>query len=106
MRSLSHPGLSFDPAYIHEGGNSGYQAINLAVHFGAKRILLLGYDMGGKHWFGDHPKSLPVKSNYQIFMDNFATLPNDLKAAGVEVINCSRKTALAVFPRSTIEREL
>lgn len=106
IRSASNPGLSVDPRVIHEGGNSGYQALNLGVHFGAKRILLLGYDMGGKHWFGDHPDSLPVQSNYRIFLDNFATLPNDLARAGVEVINCTRDTALTVFPRSTIEREL
>ena len=106
IRSVSEPGLSFDQGVIHEGGNSGYQALNLAVHFGARRILLLGYDMGGRHWFGDHPASLPVQSNYRIFLDNFATLPNDLARAGVEVINCTRDTALTVFPRSTIEREL
>jgi hypothetical protein len=30
---------------LHHGQNSGYQALHLAVHFAAKRILLLGYDM-------------------------------------------------------------
>lgn len=34
-----------DPRFVRSGKNSGYQAINLAVHLGAKRIILLGYDM-------------------------------------------------------------
>ena len=34
-----------DSRFLRTGSNSGYQAINLAVHFGAKRIILLGYDM-------------------------------------------------------------
>ena len=31
---------------LAHGNNSGYAAINLAVHLGAARIVLLGYDMG------------------------------------------------------------
>ena len=48
------PGLSLDDELIHFGHNSGYQALNLAVLFGVKKILLLGYDMqrtnGKEHW--------------------------------------------------------
>ena len=97
------PGLSRDPNLIHFGSNSGYQAINLAVHFGARRLLLLGYDMqrtgGRSHWFGDHPTGLNNHSDYVNFAHNFNTLPPGLEMAGVEVINCSRETALTCFPR-------
>jgi hypothetical protein len=106
IRSSSQPGLSPDNSLIHEGGNSGYQAINLARNFGAKRIVLLGYDMGGPHWFGDHPRELPVLSNYTIFLANFPQLAADLKREGVEVVNCTRKTALDCFPKATIEDAL
>ena len=37
------PGLSEDPECIHTG-NSAWGALQLAVHMGAKRILLLGVD--------------------------------------------------------------
>lgn len=88
---------------IHEGGNSGYQAINLAYHFGAARLVLLGFDMqrtGGKsHWFGDHPAGMNVPSPYDVWRGKFTALAADLALEGVEVLNCSRETALETFRR-------
>lgn len=92
---------------IHEGGNSGYQAINLAFHAGVRRIVLLGYDMqrtgGRSHWFGDHPGRLNVASPYERWVRDFASIAADLEAEGVEVINASRETALECFRRAPIE---
>ena len=45
LKSVAQPGLSRTQGVIHQGKNSGYQALNLAYLLGAKRILLLGYDM-------------------------------------------------------------
>jgi hypothetical protein len=94
-------GLSLNPLSLHTGGNGGYQAIGLAFHLGASRIILLGYDMqtgprGEEHWHGDHPNS--SRSPYDKFRGNFPTLVEPLKAAGVEVVNCTRRTALTAFP--------
>lgn len=104
--SLAHPGLCTTPWTIHQGMNSGYQAMNLAYHFGATRMLLLGFDMqktGGKsHWFGDHPPGLQVPSPFTQFIAKFNVLARDLEAAGVEVVNCSAQTALTCFPRATL----
>jgi hypothetical protein len=104
-------GLSTDPSVIHHGGNSGYQAVNLAVHLGAKRICLLGYDMqladdGREHWFGSHPK--PVRGGLPLsqFISDFGSIEAPLQALGIEVVNCSRHTALHCFPRMTIEEAL
>src|SRR3954470_8816460 len=37
--------LIFEPTgKLGSGGNSGFQALNLAVQFGAKRIVLVGFD--------------------------------------------------------------
>jgi hypothetical protein len=91
---------------VRTGRNSGYQAIGLAVHLGVKRIILLGYYMKASspetsHWFGDHP----VKANLAIFgsgIKNFGTLVEPLKARGVEVINCTRDTALDCFPKMAL----
>ena len=38
-------GLEDDPQTLSHGFNSGYAAINLSYHLGAKRIVLLGFDM-------------------------------------------------------------
>lgn len=97
-----------DP-FIHYGSNSGYQAINLAYLFGAGQIILLGYDMqetGGKaHWFGDHPKGL-VNGNYSGLVGHFTRLASDLAARGVDVVNCTRETALTCFRRVPLEEVL
>lgn len=103
-------GLCREPWVLHQGLNSGYQALNLAYHFGAARVLLLGFDMqktGGKtHWFGDHPGKLNVPSPYNEFVKRFDAIAADLEQDGVEVVNCSRETALRCFRRSTIDQEL
>ena len=97
-------GLSTDPAYIHQGSNSGIQAINLAYHFGARRIVLLGFDMmetGGKaHWFGEHPnKSHPKFSNLLKFYQHVS---EQAPTIGLEIINATRETALTCFQKEPL----
>lgn len=111
VASVNEPGLSLDRSVIHQGQTSGYQAINLAVHLGAVRILLLGFDMklgegGAKHWFGDHPGELNKAGNYAGWVKNFPAMVPDLAKAGVEVVNCSRETAIDCFPRMPIGQAL
>ena len=93
-------GLSRDKDVIHTLSNSGAAAIGLAYRLGATRIILLGFDMmlsGGKrHWFGNHPDQLHVGSNYQQFMATIATIKPE--EYGIEIWNCSRRTALKCFP--------
>ena len=99
-------GLSRDPHVLHTGKNSGYSAINLAVHLGASRILLLGYDMqrgpnGEEHCHADHPsRSTP---RYELFQSFFPSLVEPLREAGVSIVNCSRRTAIECFPRMDLE---
>jgi hypothetical protein len=49
--------LTDDPTLL-SGPDSGSMAMNLAYHFGASRIVLLGFDMGfvegESHWHPDH----------------------------------------------------
>jgi hypothetical protein len=89
-------GLELHPAGVRTGKNSGYQAINLAVHLGAKRIVLLGYDMRGEHFFGRHPDG--SKPPFHLCIPKFKTLLEPLRALGVEVVNCSPRTAIDAFP--------
>jgi len=97
-------GVSLDPAYVHSGGNSGFQAFNLAVLFGARRILLLGYDMQGTHFFGEHPGALRKTQDYANWIRRFGTVPAMLP--NVEILNCTRATALKCFPQATLEAVL
>ena len=107
IKNTGRDGLELQPNGIRHGLNSGYRAINLAVHFGAKRIILLGYDMKRgdgpdrlEHWHGDHP--IASRSAYPIFCKHFLTLVEPLKAIGVEVLNCTPGSALDCFPKAQL----
>lgn len=95
---------------VHLGGNSGYQAINLAYIWGARRIILLGFDMqhtGGKgHWHEDHPGKKGVKPPVRNWVPRFTQLAEDLEREGVLVVNATRQTALKCFPRAALEEVL
>lgn len=103
-------GLSRKANLVHFGSSSGYQAINLAYLWGAKRLLLLGFDCnapaGKRHWFGDHPKPLRQDHPYAKWVQNFTKLACDLRTEGVEVVNCSPRSALTCWPKMTIEEAI
>jgi len=109
-RAHDAKGISFDPkALCNYGLNSGYAAINLAVHLGAKRIILLGYDMQvgpnkEEHWHKDHRNR--SRSEYPIFLRRFSAMTEPLEKAGIEVINCTRRTAIETFPLMSLEDAL
>lgn len=107
LRNTGKEGIETDPGALRSGMNSGAAAINLAIHFGAMRILLLGYDMGHpgrpSHWFGEHPKELRARSPYHSFGEMFKTQVKPLRNLGVQVWNCSRTTALTCFPLLPLE---
>ena len=93
--------------FIHQGGNSGYQAINLAYLFGASAIVLLGFDCsqsktGEAHWFGQHGPRLTQQQPFALWQANFPALAQDLANSGTRVINASRETALRCFERASL----
>lgn len=111
LRNAGDAGIETEPTGVKTGRNTGAAAINLAVHFGAARVVLLGYDMEAKdeahsHWFGAHPQGLRGGSPYALFRQMFATMVAPLQALGVTVVNCSRHTALTCFPRQPLREVL
>lgn len=103
IKKLTHGSGAFDTF-----GNSGSGAIALAVREGASKVILLGYDCsendGKVHWHGDHPKPLGNAGSMARWPQQFARL----RAAypNANIVNCSRKSALTVFPRSKLEHTL
>ena len=95
-------GFSRDPARIHYGGNSGFQAINLATLWGAARVLLLGFDGGAGHFFGNHPASLR-NANADRFRTHFHLAARDLPCP---VINCTPGSRLDCFPKVGLNEAL
>lgn len=108
LKNSGRDGLDPNPSALRHGYNGSCQAVNLAVHFGAKRIVLLGVDMqpldGKEHWHGDHPSR--SRSPYKLFLKQFAKLVNPLTDMGVEVINCSPRSALECFPKQPLREAL
>ena len=91
--------------------NSGAGAIALAAARGAHRIVLLGFDCqhtgGRRHWHGDHPAGTAgnaAPSTVAKWPAQFAELRDRL--GRIEIINCSRETALTVFPRKPLREAL
>lgn len=95
---------------VHLGGNSGYQSIGLAFLWGARRIVLLGFDMqhtgGASHWHGDHPWKRNAKPPVRNWVPRFTQLAEDLEREGVEVVNATRQTALKCFSVQPLEAAL
>lgn len=107
VESQRLPGLGKRPGVIHQGGNSGYQAINLMWQAGASRCILLGFDMRGTHWHGRHV-GLPNTTEwlFKLWAKDFARLASDLEAEGFEVVNCNPGSALECFRKSDLGVEL
>lgn len=108
VQSIEHASFDPRPTHLVSGGNSGYQAIHLAVHLGAKRIILLGFDMKDgvnrrRHWFGNHPKKLDSRGHYALWLRAFDKFARVLDHMGVEVLNCTPGTALRSFKRVPLE---
>lgn len=96
--------------------NSGGCAINLAYHFGARKIYLLGFDMhhlkqGITHWFGNHKdgahnrKNKPFTPPYSRFLAGFPFIKRDAIDLGVEIINVINPevdSAITQFPKKSI----
>jgi hypothetical protein len=104
-------GLEESKDTLSHGNNSGYAAINLAYHLGAKRIILLGYDMGNDGRRGHHHDGYPVPvTGDDIYRDQFVpgfrVLADLLKTKGIEVYNASPRSLLTVWPKITIEKAL
>src|SRR3546814_6391152 len=94
------------------------RAMQLARDLGASRILMLGYDTdlaNGTHWHGQHQAGKDAKGK-RIFIGNpdsdicrnwhrlFRQLAAELK--GIEIVNCSRATALTCFTRQSLDPAL
>lgn len=109
IEGKNEPGFSEDPSRIHNGRNSGFQAVNLALLMGAAKILLLGYDLqkqGYKtHWFGEH-QGLVNTRDYSNFIEAFNTTRRQVERMGNPIINCTRRTALNCYPKMALEQAL
>lgn len=103
-------GLESKPDRICWNNNSGAAAINVAVHLGAKRIVLLGFDMKVKpaeikynNWHNLHKDKTKDWNQYPEFIKAFPYIKVDAENMGVEIINATPCSALTEFPKMTFK---
>jgi hypothetical protein len=111
-------GLSLDPGSIVWNLSSGACAINLAFHFGVKRIVLLGFDMQkvplaegetGRtpyNFHADYQVQGEKHNPYPRFLRTFPALARDLAAQNVEVVNATPESALTIWPARSLDEVL
>lgn len=104
--------LTETAGHIGSGGNSGFQALNIAVQFGACRILLIGFDMqdrSGAHWYGRNAwtgANNPSESNFRRWRATFDNNADRLRSLGIDVINASPISHLKAFKKMSVEDAL
>lgn len=86
------------------GGNSGFHALNLAVQFGCRTIILVGFDMhdrAGIHWHGKHEGGLrnPTTTSLARWRGVLDSQAEPLRRMGVRVLNASTISALTAYPK-------
>lgn len=131
VKAIVKDGLSEDPRILHINHGSGPMGINLALHLGVKKLLLIGHDMKfapdydgrrqkvgsqKRHYFGEYPKELQHWPSVKIglskpgvidgLIEAYEKMVPQLPALGMEVINCTPNSALTCFPMSTLEEQL
>lgn len=93
-------------SYLGSVCNSGVLALEVAKNLGATRILLLGYDMHGSHFFGKYTNGLrnttPLQRNNHFKQyEQWARTNRD-----IQVTNCSPGTRLECFPKASLDESL
>ena len=111
-KSHSH-GISSNPMKVSWNGNSGAAAISLAAHTGAKRIVLLGFDMklssgNNQHWhdlygrgttFDDRRRK---KMPFHRHLRGFPPIAKDAARMGIEILNACPDSAIECFTKCNV----
>ncbi len=100
LRCSGPAGFDPHPGAVRSGGHSGHQAVHIAMHAGARRILLCGFDMHGTHWHGEHAAPLrnTAAGTYGRWVEQFAELGAAALELGIQILNCTPRSALTCFP--------
>lgn len=112
-RNKNH-GISDNPGFVTWNGNSGAAAISIAANAGAKRIILLGFDMKltdeRSHWHREYvsPDSKDGRRTNQHLpfhkhLPGFPTIAADAEKRGIEILNASPDSAIPHFKKVEVK---
>lgn len=98
--------LSTDPARL-AGRSGGANAMNLALHFGASRIVLLGFDMRPSgNWHDRHGQPQKASRYPEAFVPEQYQMAPVFERLGVQVLNATPGSALGCYPMVDLEKLL
>jgi len=101
-------GVHIDKNKINFNSSSGGAATDLAIHLGASRIILVGFDMrwvdGESNW---HPHAFrKTNKPYTNFIVPFDSLARQAKFRNVEILNATPNSLLPYFKFTNFEEYL
>ena len=86
--------------------NSGVLGLECARREGATRILLLGFDMHGSHFFGPYTNGLSNTTDQRRRMHLAQYARWAKRNQDIQVINCTPGSALKCFPEARLDEVL
>jgi hypothetical protein len=111
-------GISPNPYKVSWNLNSGAAAISLAVHLGAKRVILLGFDMnlkdGHQHFHNAYKRGVLRSDDdkrkrglpFDRHLKGFPAIKADADRLGVEILNTSLQSSIECFRKVDIKELL
>jgi hypothetical protein len=132
-RDRNHPeGISRKKGHVSWNKNSGGSAINLAYHLGAKKIVLIGFDMQAAshrgprdpadrarvttHYHGCHRLEIKEENQkkakkrvrdpnapYRRFLKGFPAIAADAEKLGIELVNTSLISQIKEIPKKSLK---
>jgi hypothetical protein len=91
---------------------SGASAINFAYHLGARKIILIGFDMkrgnkGETHWHDNHKKKdADIDTLFLRYLEPFKAIKRDADKLGVKIVNLNLNSAIEDFPKMTYKEAI
>jgi hypothetical protein len=109
-------GIETDPYKVSWNNNTGASAINLAYHLGARKVILLGFDMKfgsdkENNWHNYYERLEVSKRGddwypYDRFLRSFIQIQKDAQKLDLEILNATPDSALTLFPMISFEEAL
>ena len=96
------------PHLINQGSNTGYSALNVAYHLGAKTIYLLGYDMkidkDKTNWHNGYPNQISLTPKMmKTFLMVFQGSNELYKEKDIKIYNVNNNSELTEFETKSLE---
>jgi hypothetical protein len=106
LRLVGGNGYASNPEQI-KGNNSGAHVINFCINMGAKRIILLGFDMkyvnNKSHYHDRYTKPVIYDTYKEVFIPSINALYAATASMNLDIINCSMDSELHCYKKVPFE---